>query len=62
MERAISPDRITQPLRRGADGTFHPIGWNEAIESIAVALERAQAEHGPQSVLYYSGSGTKGLS
>ncbi|MGD8277441.1 MAG: molybdopterin-dependent oxidoreductase [Gemmatimonadota bacterium] len=61
VERAHSPDRITRPLRRDRDGTFTPIAWDEALDRIAGALGRARDEHGPQSVLYYSASGTKGL-
>jgi len=60
VERAHSPDRITRPLARTAAG-FEPIGWDEALERIAIALERTRRTHGPQSVLYYSASGTKGL-
>lgn len=61
VERAHSPDRITRPLRRESDGSFAPIEWDEALERIAGALTKARDEHGPQSVLYYSASGTKGL-
>jgi anaerobic selenocysteine-containing dehydrogenase len=61
VERAHSPDRITRPLRRERDGTFTPIAWEQALDRIATALEDARAAHGPQSVLYYSASGTKGL-
>lgn len=61
VERAHSPQRIVEPLRRQADGSFRTIGWDEAIESIASQLERLRAAHGPQTVLYYSASGTKGL-
>jgi len=60
VERAHSPQRITRPLRRTAAG-FEPISWDEALERIATALETARRDHGPQSVLYYSASGTKGL-
>ncbi|MFZ2493950.1 MAG: molybdopterin-dependent oxidoreductase, partial [Thermoanaerobaculia bacterium] len=62
VERAHSPQRITRPLRRNHhDGTFEPIAFGEAIDLIATQLEKAAREHGPQSVLYYSASGTKGL-
>lgn len=61
VERAHSPQRIVEPLRRQADGSFRAIGWDAAIDTIASQLERLRAAHGPQTVLYYSASGTKGL-
>ncbi|MCM2254221.1 MAG: molybdopterin-dependent oxidoreductase [Vicinamibacteria bacterium] len=61
VERAHSPQRIVEPLRRQPDGSFAPTSWDEAIETIAVQLERLRTAHGPQTVLYYTGSGTKGL-
>jgi anaerobic selenocysteine-containing dehydrogenase len=61
VERARSPLRITRPLLRQADGSHAPTSWDEALTRIARALLRARGEHGPQSVLYYAGSGTKGL-
>ncbi|MBI2214098.1 MAG: molybdopterin-dependent oxidoreductase [Acidobacteria bacterium] len=61
VERAHSPQRIIRPMRRGPDGQFRPMAWESAIELIASRLEEARARLGPQSVLYYSGSGTKGL-
>lgn len=60
VERAHSPQRITRPLRRTSAG-FEPVSWEEALEVVATALEKARREHGAQSVLYYSASGTKGL-
>lgn len=63
VERAHSPQRITRPLVRtgSAPGGFEPISWDGALDRIVTALETARREHGPQSVLYYSASGTKGL-
>ena len=61
VERAHSKQRIEGPLRRLCDGSFEPIGWEAAIETIASTLERLHSRHGPQTVLYYSASGTKGL-
>ncbi|UCG86312.1 MAG: molybdopterin-dependent oxidoreductase [Gemmatimonadota bacterium] len=62
VERVHSPDRILHPLRRKA-GTaeFERIPWDEAIDLIVSNLMRIKDELGPQSVLYYAGSGTKGL-
>ncbi|MGA7614231.1 MAG: molybdopterin-dependent oxidoreductase [Thermoanaerobaculia bacterium] len=61
VERAHSPQRVVRPMRRRSDGSFEPFSWTEAIDLIASNLERLREKHGPQTVLYYSGSGTKGL-
>jgi anaerobic selenocysteine-containing dehydrogenase len=62
VERVHSPDRILYPLsRRSATGDFERIGWDDAIDTIAERLQRYRDELGPQSVLFYCGSGTKGL-
>lgn len=62
VERIVSPDRIVSPLRRlpGTD-RFEPIGWDEALELIAEKLRFFREKSGPSSVLYYTGSGTKGV-
>lgn len=61
VERMHSPERLTRPLRRTGVGSFAPIAWDEALDEIAAALAVARAEHGPASVLYYAGTGSKGL-
>lgn len=61
VERAHSPQRVVRPMRRGPDGQFRPIAWSDAIELIASKLEDVRTRLGPRSVLYYTGSGTKGL-
>ena len=60
VERVHSPDRILHPLRRTAEG-FGRISWEEALETIAEKLIELRDDPGPQSVFYYSGSGTKGM-
>jgi anaerobic selenocysteine-containing dehydrogenase len=42
--------RVTTPLRRGADGELHPTTWDEAIAEIAARLRAIKAEHGARSV------------
>lgn len=61
-ERVASPDRLLHPLRRvpGTSG-FRRVSWDEALSTIASALAQLRERYGPQCVLYYSGSGTKGL-
>jgi anaerobic selenocysteine-containing dehydrogenase len=62
VERVHSPDRILHPLRRRkGPGDFERISWDEALAAIAERLAHYRDECGPQSVLYYCGSGTKGL-
>jgi anaerobic selenocysteine-containing dehydrogenase len=61
VERVRSPDRILTPLRRGTHGTFHAVSWDAALDEITGHLQRVRRAHGPQSVLYYAASGTKGL-
>ena len=61
VERVVAPGRILHPLRRRADGSFERISWDEALDAIAWRLLRIREEHGPQAVLFYHGSGTKGL-
>ena len=62
VERQHSPDRLLHPLRKvpGTD-RFERIDWETAIETIAGELLQLRDRYGPQSVLYYSASGTKGL-
>ncbi len=62
VERTVSPDRLTFPLAR-TSGTadFHRISWEEAFERIAEKLAHFKQCFGAQSILYYAGSGTKGL-
>ncbi|HNX50252.1 MAG TPA: molybdopterin-dependent oxidoreductase, partial [Thermoanaerobaculaceae bacterium] len=61
VERSVSPNRLTVPLRRKDDGSFAPIGWDEALDQIASELTRISREWGPQAVLFFAGTGTKGL-
>lgn len=51
-------DRVRTPLRRTGprgSGAFEPITWEEAYREISARLLRIRAEHGPESVLFYSG-------
>lgn len=60
LERVYSPERILHPLRRTATG-FERVSWDAALDLIAERFLAARAAHGPQSLLYYAASGTKGL-
>jgi anaerobic selenocysteine-containing dehydrogenase len=61
-ERAHSPDRILHPMRRQpGPGNFARVSWDEAFDLITCRLREYREDPGPQSILYYSASGTKGL-
>jgi anaerobic selenocysteine-containing dehydrogenase len=61
-ERVYSPDRILHPLRKNSGtGELEQVTWDQAFDLIVEKLEQFRADPGPQSVLYYAASGTKGL-
>jgi anaerobic selenocysteine-containing dehydrogenase len=62
-ERSYHPERVLQPLRRvgpKGSGRFEPLGWDEALDTIASRLQ-AIAARDPQAILPYSYAGTMGL-
>jgi len=62
VERTHSKNRILHPMKRKKDSTdFHRISWDEALDTITEKIQSFKQNPGPQSILYYSGSGTKGL-
>ena len=52
-----SADRITQPLRRKADGGFEAIDWDTAISEIAEKFCAVRDEFGGDKIFYYGGGG-----
>jgi formate dehydrogenase len=50
------PDRVLHPLRRGADGEFHRVTWEQALGEIGDRLRRIRSEHGGDSVGWYMGN------
>jgi anaerobic selenocysteine-containing dehydrogenase len=61
---ARSSDRVLYPMRRTGpkgSGEFTRISWDEALETIAVELGDVIAEHGPEAIWPYVGSGNMGL-
>ena len=61
-ERTYHPDRILQPLKRvgpKGSGQFEPVGWDEALDTIASRLTSIAARD-PQAILPYSYAGTMG--
>jgi anaerobic selenocysteine-containing dehydrogenase len=63
VERTYDPARVLTPLKRSGrkgEGRFEPIGWDEALDTIAAKL-KAIAARDPQAILPYSYAGTMGL-
>ncbi|MDP4823775.1 MAG: molybdopterin-dependent oxidoreductase, partial [Aestuariivirgaceae bacterium] len=63
-ERIHHPDRLLHPMRRTGpkgSGQFERISWDEALDTVAAAFLKAEAEHGAQSVWPYYYAGTMGL-
>jgi anaerobic selenocysteine-containing dehydrogenase len=64
LEREYSPDRLLYPQKRvgkKGEGRFERIGWDEALDTIAMKLRAVADEFGPESILPYSYAGTMGL-
>lgn len=50
------PDRVTQPLLRGADGELHPVSWEEAYARWTAALVATRSAHGPDANGVFGGA------
>jgi anaerobic selenocysteine-containing dehydrogenase len=50
------PDRLDHPLRRGVDGQFHVVAWDDAAADIAARLSSIIDAHGPSAVATYGGN------
>ena len=62
-ELVHSPERLKTPLRRTGrkgDGSFAPIGWDEALDEIAARWKEIVAESGPLALLGYAYSAHQG--
>jgi anaerobic selenocysteine-containing dehydrogenase len=63
-ERIHHPDRLLHPMKRvgpKGSGQFERISWDEALDITAAAFNKAEAEHGSESVWPYYYAGTMGL-
>lgn len=63
-ERYHHQDRLAFPMRRTGprgSGQFARIGWDEALDSIAVNLARREQAHGPETIWPYWYAGTMGF-
>ena len=73
LDRVYSPERVVYPLRRKAGAqkgpqpqgkeheAFERVTWDEALDAIAVRLQRIADEFGPESILPYSYAGNMGV-
>src|SRR5690349_19078029 len=50
------PDRLRTPLKRAADGSFAPIGWEEAFDLIGERLHAVRAKGGADAIAVYMGN------
>ncbi|MGW3464377.1 molybdopterin-containing oxidoreductase family protein [Streptomyces olivaceoviridis] len=59
LDQLYGTDRLTRPLLRTGprgSGSFRPIGWEEALDRVADALDRTRARHGPESLVVAQGT------
>ncbi|MCJ7449615.1 MAG: molybdopterin-dependent oxidoreductase [Bacteroidales bacterium] len=61
IERAHSSQRIIHPLLKTSNGSFRQITLTEALNIISEKLSDIKRKNGPQSILWYRGSGISGL-
>jgi thiosulfate reductase/polysulfide reductase chain A len=63
LEFLNHPSRLRHPLRRAGErgeGKWSTISWDEALGTLADEMNKARAEHGPESVLWLRGA-AKGM-
>jgi anaerobic selenocysteine-containing dehydrogenase len=51
-----SPDRLTRPARRRADGSFESVSWEQALADIGVRLRRLRDQHGTDAIGLFLGN------
>ncbi len=49
-------DRLRRPVRRGSDGSFYEISWDEAFRLAGSRLREIRARHGADAVAVYFGN------
>lgn len=52
-----APDRLVEPLVRGADGVLAPASWDDALDLVADRLAALRREHGADGVAVFGGGG-----
>jgi len=61
LRRQYHPDRLLTPLKReGArgEGEFHPISWEEALDTLASQFERIKHQYGNSALFVPYGTGS----
>jgi anaerobic dimethyl sulfoxide reductase subunit A len=59
--RQYHPDRLLRPLKRvgrRGEGRFKPIGWDEALDTVAAALQRVKRTYGNHALYVPYGTGS----
>ena len=55
------PERVIEPLLRGADGVHRPVSWEQALDFAAARLMAIRAESGPAAIMHYRSGGSLGI-
>src|SRR5262252_550350 len=50
------PDRLRRPVRRGPDGRFYEIEWEEAFALAGARLREIRTRHGADAIAAYFGN------
>lgn len=58
---AYHPDRLTHPMKRGTDGNYQPITWQQAFSEIGHKLKGILAQYGSQSFVYLENPKESGI-
>src|SRR5678815_426127 len=61
LRRQYHPDRLTRPLRRTGprgSGSFAPISWDEALDTLAFQIERVKHQYGSSALFVPYGTGS----
>ncbi|HSB02106.1 MAG TPA: molybdopterin-dependent oxidoreductase, partial [Anaerolineales bacterium] len=61
LRRQYHPDRLTRPLRRvgrRGSGTFEPIPWDEALDTVASEMKRIKQQYGSSALFVPYGTGS----
>jgi ferredoxin-nitrate reductase len=52
-EAVHHPDRLTHPMRRGADGESERVSWDAALDEVSGRISETIDRHGPEAVAFY---------